>query len=67
MSNFEVKVRCIDAVEDHPDADRLSICTILGYRAITGKVPQKILTAPDDATVETHPRMLHLASPLFAG
>jgi RNA ligase (TIGR02306 family) len=37
MSNFEVKVRRIDAVEDHPDADRLSICTILGYRAITAK------------------------------
>lgn len=38
MSNFEVKVRRIDAVEDHPDADRLSIVTILGYRAITAKV-----------------------------
>lgn len=37
MSNFEVKVRRIDAVEDHPDADRLSIVTILGYRAITAK------------------------------
>jgi len=39
MSNFEVKVRRIDAVEDHPDADRLSIVTILGYRAITAKIP----------------------------
>jgi RNA ligase (TIGR02306 family) len=37
MSNFEVKVRRIDAVEDHPDADRLSIVSILGYRAITAK------------------------------
>lgn len=39
MSNFEVKVRRIENVEDHPAADRLSICTILGYRAITAKVP----------------------------
>lgn len=37
MSNFEVKVRRIDKVEDHPGADRLSICTILGFRAITAK------------------------------
>ncbi len=37
MSNFEVKVRRVDAVEPHPDADRLDIVTILGYRAITNK------------------------------
>lgn len=37
MSSFEVKVRRIDKVEDHPGADRLSICTILGFRAITAK------------------------------
>ncbi len=38
MSAFEVKVRRIDKVEDHPDADRLSIVSILGYRAITNKL-----------------------------
>ena len=38
MSSFEVKVRRIDAVENHPGADRLSICTILGFRAITAKL-----------------------------
>lgn len=38
MSSFEVKVRRIDKVEDHPDADRLSIVSILGFRAITNKL-----------------------------
>lgn len=38
MSAFEVKVRRIDKVEDHPDADRLSIVSILGFRAITNKL-----------------------------
>lgn len=37
MSTFEVLVRTIDEVIDHPNADRLSICKILGYEAITAK------------------------------
>lgn len=49
MSSFEVKARRIDAVEDHPDADRLSIVSILGFRAITNKVPIAI----EDSTGQT--------------
>lgn len=37
MATFEVLVRQIDDVVDHPNADRLSICKILGYEAITNK------------------------------
>lgn len=37
MASFSVNVLRIDAVEDHPGADRLSICSILGYKAITAK------------------------------
>jgi RNA ligase (TIGR02306 family) len=37
MSSFGVYVRKIDDVIDHPNADRLSICKILGYDAITAK------------------------------
>lgn len=37
MSSFEVLIRQIDDVIDHPNADRLSICKILGYEAITAK------------------------------
>jgi RNA ligase (TIGR02306 family) len=38
MSDFEVLVRRIDDVVDHPNADRLSIVKILGYEAITNKL-----------------------------
>lgn len=41
MSTFEVLVRRIDDVIDHPNADRLSIVKILGYDAITAKVEQE--------------------------
>lgn len=37
MSTFEVLVRKIDDVRDHPNADRLSIVKILGFEAITQK------------------------------
>ena len=37
MSTFEVLVRKIDDVIEHPNADRLNIVKILGYDAITNK------------------------------
>lgn len=37
MADFEVLVRRVLNVVDHPNADRLSICTIMGYEAITAK------------------------------
>lgn len=37
MSSFEVLVRVVDEVIDHPNADRLSIVKVLGYEAITNK------------------------------
>jgi len=37
MSNFEVLVLPIDDVYDHINADKLSICKIRGYEAITAK------------------------------
>jgi len=38
MSKFEVNVVKIDSVEDHPDADRLSIVKIAGYNCISAKL-----------------------------
>lgn len=38
MSTFEVWVRRIDDVREHPKADRLSIVKILGYEAIVNKL-----------------------------
>lgn len=37
MSDFQVKIRTIDEVSDHPNADRLSLNKILGYTAISNK------------------------------
>lgn len=37
MSTFEVLVRTIDEVKDHPNADRLSLIKVLGYEAISAK------------------------------
>jgi RNA ligase (TIGR02306 family) len=37
MANFEVLLRTVDDVIDHPGADRLSIVKVLGYEAITNK------------------------------
>lgn len=37
MADFSVNVLRIDAVEDHPGADRLSIVSVLGFKAITAK------------------------------
>jgi len=38
MATFEVPVLKIDAVEDHPNADRLSICHIKDYVTISAKL-----------------------------
>jgi RNA ligase (TIGR02306 family) len=38
MSNFSVNVLRIASVENHPDADRLSINAVLGYCAISNKL-----------------------------
>jgi RNA ligase (TIGR02306 family) len=38
MSTFEVLVRQVDDVRDHPNADRLSLVRILGYEAISAKL-----------------------------
>ena len=35
MSTFEVKVVKVDSVEKHPDADRLTIVSIAGYKCIS--------------------------------
>lgn len=37
MSTFEVLIRTVDDVLDHPNADRLSLLRILGYEAIAAK------------------------------
>jgi RNA ligase (TIGR02306 family) len=37
MANFRVDVESIIKVEDHPNADRLSVITIRGYTAISAK------------------------------
>lgn len=39
MSAFEVLVEKVVNVEDHPNADRLSIVTVRGYKCISSKVP----------------------------
>ncbi len=41
MSTFEVLVRQIDDIYDHPNGDRLSIVKVLGYEAITNKIDGK--------------------------
>jgi hypothetical protein len=38
MSTFEVLVRQVDDVRDHPNADRLSLVRILGFEAISAKL-----------------------------
>lgn len=37
MSNFQVQVRRILKVEEHPNADRLTLVTVDGYRCISNK------------------------------
>lgn len=37
MSSFDVLVRKIDDIYDHPNADRLSLVKVLGYEAVTAK------------------------------
>lgn len=63
MSTFEVLVRKIDKVIDHPNADRLSILSILGYEAISAKnedgthkfaVGDNIVYVPEAAIVPEH-------------
>lgn len=38
MSQFQVQVKRIDHVVDHPNADRLTINTVAGYRCISAKL-----------------------------
>lgn len=38
MSDFEVLIESVGKVEDHPNADRLSIVNIRGYQCISAKV-----------------------------
>lgn len=37
MAQFDVRVRRLDAVEPHPNADRLALAVIGGYRAVVAK------------------------------
>lgn len=37
MAHFDVLVRRLDAVEPHPNADRLDLAVVGGYRAVVGK------------------------------
>lgn len=37
MATFDVKVRTLEAVEPHPNADRLELAVVGGYRAVVGK------------------------------
>lgn len=63
MSSFEVLVLPIDQVIDHPNADRLSICKIRGYDAVTNKHPdgshrfqtgELIVYVPESAVIPEH-------------
>jgi len=38
MSHFEVPIVRVDAVENHPNADRLSLVTVRGWTCISGKL-----------------------------
>jgi RNA ligase (TIGR02306 family) len=60
MSNFEVLIEKISNVEHHPDADRLSIVTVRGYRCISAKledgshrykIGDRVVYIPEDAIV----------------
>ncbi len=37
MASFDVRVCTLDAVEPHPNADRLELAVVGGYRAVVGK------------------------------
>jgi RNA ligase (TIGR02306 family) len=63
MSTFEVLVRTVDDVIDHPNADRLSIVKILGYEAITNKLEdgshrfvkgEPVVYVPESAVIPVH-------------
>lgn len=53
MSTFEVKVRTIDVLQPHPNADKLELVVIGGYKAVVGKgihqVGDKIVYVPEDS------------------
>ena len=51
MSNFKVEVTRVLAVEDHPNADRLSLVTVMGYLAISDKPDGKPRYAAGDLVV----------------
>lgn len=52
MSTFEVKIRQIDVLEAHPNADRLELVVIGGYKAVVQKgihkIGDKIVYIPED-------------------
>ena len=53
MSSFDVKIRPIRKLEDHPNADRLDLATILGYRCVVAKGQHQegdlVAYVPEDA------------------
>lgn len=55
MAKFEVKMETVLNVEHHFNADRLDVCTVLGYQVITSrdefKVGDKALYIPVDAVL----------------
>lgn len=60
MSTFRVAALPLDSVEDHPRADRLSICRVRGFSAVVAKNPDgshrfargdKILYVPEGAVL----------------
>ena len=55
MSVFEVPVVLLDAVEEHPNADRLELARVGGYRAVVPKgkyrAGQRVVYIPENAIV----------------
>lgn len=53
MSTFEIKTRTIDVLEPHPNADRLELVVIGGYKAVVQKgihkIGDRILYIPEDS------------------
>lgn len=53
MANFDVLVRQINRIENHPNADRLELATVEGYRAVIAKGSfqegERIIYIPVDA------------------
>lgn len=56
MASFEVKIVSIDNIEPHPNADRLELAVIAGYKCVVGKgsyqVGQKVVYIPEQAMLD---------------